>query len=153
MQPVEKGQLWVMRIHALMVSLMMLAGGAIAEHILREELGVPVGTVLGPLAVVAVYAVLFSPARRHRALGYRMDPEELHAARGVWTRTETVVPLARVQHIDVSQGPVERMFAVSRLVLHTAGTMNSLVVVPGLRRETAEAMRDEIRSRIRHSES
>jgi uncharacterized protein len=82
-----------------------------------------------------------------------MEAEELHIAQGVWTRIETVVPLARVQHIDVSQGPIERGFGVCRLVLHTAGTMNSRVVLPGLARATAERMRDEIRARIRTGEA
>ncbi|HEX8256822.1 MAG TPA: PH domain-containing protein, partial [Allosphingosinicella sp.] len=77
----------------------------------------------------------------------------LHIGRGVWTKTETIVPLARVQHIDVSQGPLERAFGISRLILHTAGTMHSLVVLPGLARGTAEAMRDDIRARIRRDEA
>ena len=35
------------------------------------------------------------------------------------------------------------------LGIHTAGTAHSQVVLPGLSRETAEAMRAEIRSHIR----
>jgi membrane protein YdbS with pleckstrin-like domain len=60
-----------------------------------------------------------------------------------------VVPLRRVQHLDVAQGPLERAFGVTRLVLHTAGTMNSQIVLPGLTRATAEGIRDEIRAHIR----
>ena len=77
---------------------------------------------------------------------------ELQVRHGVWTKVHTVVPLGRVQHIDISQGPLERAFAVCRLVVHTAGTMHSQVVLPGLARATAEGMRDEIRSRIRQEE-
>jgi uncharacterized protein len=61
------------------------------------------------------------------------------------------VPLERVQHIDISQGPLERGFGVCRLLVHTAGTMHSRVVLPGLARATAERMRDEIRARIRQA--
>jgi membrane protein YdbS with pleckstrin-like domain len=38
---------------------------------------------------------------------------------------------------------------VSRLIVHTAGTLHSQVTLPGLTRPVAEAMRDEIRARIR----
>ena len=77
-----------------------------------------------------------------------MDSEELQVRRGVWIRVQTLVPLDHVQHIDVSQGPLERAFGICSLVLHTAGTLHSQIVLPGLARATAEAMRDEIRGRI-----
>jgi membrane protein YdbS with pleckstrin-like domain len=78
-----------------------------------------------------------------------MDGEELQVRRGVWTRVHTLVPLDHVQHIDVSQGPLERMLGICSLVLHTAGTLHSQIVVPGLTRASAERMRDDIRARIR----
>jgi membrane protein YdbS with pleckstrin-like domain len=78
-----------------------------------------------------------------------MDEEQLAVRRGVWTRVHTVVPLDHVQHIDVSQGPLERSLGICSLVLHTAGTLHSQIVIPGLTRDSAERMRDEIRARIR----
>ena len=148
MRPVEPGYLWVLRINALLAAIPVAILGTVATFVLREQIGLEPALLLTPLALLLALFVLVAPGRRFRALGYRFDDEDLHIARGVWVRTETMVPLARVQHIDVSQGPVERAFGVSRLVLHTAGTMNSLVVLPGLAREDAEVMRDRIRARI-----
>ena len=148
MIPLERGQLWVMRIHALAVGALALAAGLLGEAILRDNVDLPPGIVTIPLLVLLLYPILVAPGRRYRAWGYAMDADELRIARGVWTRIETIVPLARVQHVDVSQGPIERTFGVCRLVLHTAGTMHSRVVLPGLARATAEALRDEVRGRI-----
>ena len=148
MIPLERGQLWVMRIHALAVGALALAAGLLGEAIVRDNVDLPPGIVTIPLLVLLLYPILVAPGRRYRAWGYAMDADELRIARGVWTRIETIVPLARVQHVDVSQGPIERTFGVCRLVLHTAGTMHSRVVLPGLARATAEALRDEVRGRI-----
>ena len=148
MIPLERGQLWVMRIHALAIGALALAAGLLGEAILRDNVDLPPGIVTIPLLVLLLYPVLVAPGRRYRAWGYAMDADELRIARGVWTRIETIVPLARVQHVDVSQGPIERTFGVCRLVLHTAGTMHSRVVLPGLARASAEALRDEVRGRI-----
>lgn len=149
MTALERGQLWVMRIHALVLALFLLAAAGIAEFILSRETEMPTGVVLAPLLLPLLYIVLIAPGRRYRAWGYVMDPEELQVRRGVWTQVHTVVPLDRVQHIDISQGPLERTVGVCRLVVHTAGTLHSQVVLPGLARATAERMRDEIRARIR----
>ena len=149
MTPLDKGQLWVMRIHAAIAALILLLAGAGAEALLREPADLPRGTLVLPLLIVATWIVFFAPARRFRRWGYAMDVEELQVQRGMLTQVHTVVPLDRVQHIDLAQGPLERSFGVSRLIVHTAGTLHSQVVLPGLARPTAEAMRDDIRARIK----
>ena len=149
MQQVERGQLWVMRIHAMVVAVMLLTGSAVVEILIARRTDFPTGLIAVPVFLLVLYALIIAPMRQFKALGYAVDVDELRVGSGVWIRTETVVPLKRVQHIDVSQGPVERSCGVTRLVLHTAGTMNSLVVLPGLARATAESIRDDIRARIR----
>ena len=149
MTALEPGQLWVMRVRAAVASLFLLAAAAIAEVALRGRFHLPHGVLILPLLLPTAYFLFIAPARRFRAWGYGVDAEELQVRHGIWTQVHTVVPLDRVQHIDVTQGPLERAARVCRLVLHTAGTLHSQVVVPGLSRETAERIRDEIRARIR----
>jgi membrane protein YdbS with pleckstrin-like domain len=149
MTPLDRGQLWVMRIHAAALALLLLVAGAVAEFVLHERLDMPRGAILLPLLLACVWIVFFSPGRRFARWGYLMDAEELQVQHGLLTRVHTVVPLDRVQHLDLAQGPLERSFGVSRLIVHTAGTLHSQVLLPGLPRETAERMRDDIRARIR----
>lgn len=153
MTALEPGQLWVMRIRAAALALAVLIAAGIAETILADQIGLTRGIIVLPLLLPLLYAVFIAPARRFRAWGYAMDADELAVRRGVWTEVHTVVPLDRVQHIDVAQGPLERGFGVCRLIVHTAGTMHSQVALPGLARETAERMRDEIRDRIRQEQA
>lgn len=149
MTRLEAGQLWVMRIHALGAGLVALIPAFILGAFLGDELGTQ--RLLPPLIVglLLLYPVLIGPGRRYAAWGYDEAADALEVAHGVWTQVGTVVPYGRVQHIDVSQGPIERAFGVARLVLHTAGTAHSEVVLPGLSRDRAEAMRDRIRGHIR----
>jgi uncharacterized protein len=149
MIPLESGQLLVMRVRAFVVALVVFAAAAVGEAVLHENAAVPRGVVTIPILLPLLWLVAIAPARRFRAWGYQRTTDELHVRHGIWTEIETLVPLDRVQHIDIAQGPLERVCRVCRLVLHTAGTANSEIVVPGLSRETAESMRDDIRLRIR----
>ena len=149
MTPLDKGQLWVMRVQGALAATVLLLAGAVAETVLRDRIGIPRGAITLPLLLPIVYLVLLAPGRRFRAWGYSIDAEELQVRRGVWIEVHTNVPLDRIQHLDISQGPVERTFGVCRLVLHTAGTLHSQITLPGLTRAVAEAMRDDIRLRIR----
>ena len=62
---------------------------------------------------------------------------------------QITVPLGRVQHADVSQGPIQRSFGLGTLIIHTAGTQNSSVVLSGLSQTTAIELRDQIISQKR----
>jgi membrane protein YdbS with pleckstrin-like domain len=146
--PLDRGLLRLMRIRGAIVGVALTAAAAIAELTLRGTLALPPGVLALPALLILAYLALWSPPRRYRAWGYAIDGEHLRVHRGVWTRVQTLVPLDHVQHIDVSQGPVERLLGICSLVLHTAGTLHSQIVVPGLTRRTAEAIRDEIRARI-----
>ena len=147
--PLELGQLKANRLSAIASGLGTMAFLSPLEFATHKFLGLPYGAFVGPLALILLYATLIAPARRFARWGYARSGDELHVAHGVWVHTETSVAFHRVQHIDIAQGPIERIYGVCELVLNTAGTMNSRIKLPGLRRETAEGLRDEIRAHIR----
>jgi membrane protein YdbS with pleckstrin-like domain len=61
----------------------------------------------------------------------------------VWRRIINV-PRSRVQHIDVSQGPLQRTYALGTLVIYTAGTDHAKVELRGLSHARALRIRDHL---------
>lgn len=149
LNPLETGQRTAMHLGALLPALALLAGGVALGIAVQSRLDWQPWPFILLAAAAASWSFLVAPRRRWAAWGWALERDELHVAHGVWTRVHTVVPLARVQHIDVAQGPVERTFGVARLVLHTAGAAHATVVLPGVSRATAEELRDTIRAHIR----
>lgn len=147
LSPLDLGQLSVMRVRSFIVALVPPLA-AIGPEIVIAETWFPNGVVIGAAILVALWLVIVAPPRRFRHWRYAFTGQELHIARGWWTRIHTIVPIGRVQHIDLKQGPIERYFGIATLVVHTAGTEHSRVDVPGLSRARAEAIRDEIRASI-----
>jgi membrane protein YdbS with pleckstrin-like domain len=92
------------------------------------------------------------PRREYACTRYRLDADGLLVARGVFWRTVTHVPRSRVQHTDVSQGPIERKYGLGTLIVYTAGTDRARVALPGLAWETAVALRDELRLEQGHDD-
>lgn len=151
--PLEPGQLRAMRISGAIVgtilSLIVLGVGWLVHHETEPAWSWLV-IVICALALGGIFWLVgVAPARRFHRWGYMRQADELHIAHGTITHVETSVAFHRVQHIDVSQGPIERMCGVMQLVLNTSGTVNSRIRLPGLSRETAEGLRDEIRAHIR----
>jgi membrane protein YdbS with pleckstrin-like domain len=81
------------------------------------------------------------PAVAYRFSSYRIDSAGIEIRHGVYWRTVTNVPRSRVQHTDVSQGPIERRFGLGTLVVYTAGTAHSKVDLSGLDFDVARRIR------------
>ena len=148
LSPVEPSYRHVLRIRALLFWLPVSIAAIIADQLLLRPTpfhGLP--SIIIPL--VGLAAVVILPNKRYRRLGYALHPNLLQVVRGWLFHTDTIVPLIRVQHIDVTRGPLDKSFGTATLVVHTAGTHNSIVTLPGLAPDRAAAIRDEIRQHIR----
>jgi hypothetical protein len=84
------------------------------------------------------------PPVEYRHISFKVDDQGIEIRAGIFWRSVTSVPRSRVQHIDVSQGPMERSHGLSRLVIHTAGTDHSRVELPGLRHSVAFELRNHL---------
>ena len=97
--------------------------------------------MLGGLLAWATQAL---PKKAYDRAGWCLTPSGLEIRRGIWWRSQISVPLARVQHTDVHQGPLMRRFGLAKLIVHTAGTSNSAVELNGLNFATAQRLRDAL---------
>jgi uncharacterized protein len=96
----------------------------------------------GALALVTVAWVMWYPARAYRAWSWRIDGRVLETRSGIWFRHTRLLPLSRLQHIDLESGPLARRFGLASLILHTAGTQNASLTIPGLDAAYAEQLRN-----------
>jgi membrane protein YdbS with pleckstrin-like domain len=104
------------------------------------------GLVAAWLAVNATLAwhVYRWPAVSYRHAFYRVDEHGIEIRTGVVWRQVINVPRSRVQHTDVSQGPLERRFGLGTLAMYTAGTDHARVALPGLAHERALRIREHL---------
>jgi membrane protein YdbS with pleckstrin-like domain len=89
-----------------------------------------------------IWLVVWYPPMAYRHARYRVSPLGVEFRYGVFWRSIVNVPRSRVQHTDVDQGPLLRYYGLGMLVMHTAGTHNAEVGLPGIRHETAMRIRD-----------
>lgn len=148
LEPVEPGYKSVLRVRMSVFWLALWAIGAVADQVFLQLTPVAGLPAFG-IPILGLVAIVTAPQRIYRRLRYKLTERLLQVVRGWVFHVDTVVPLVRVQHIDVTRGPLEKMFGVSTLVVHTAGTHNSIVTLPGLAPERAAQIRDIIREHVR----
>lgn len=106
--------------------------------------GSPVGAAVGAVVLIAVGAVMDRMlGRRVRAWGYAERADDLIVRRGVMFKRMSVVPYGRMQFVDVTAGPLERIFGLATVRLHTAAAASD-ARIPGLDSEEAARLRDQL---------
>ncbi|HEX7050381.1 MAG TPA: PH domain-containing protein [Longimicrobiales bacterium] len=98
---------------------------------------------LGVLAVPALLAAI----AKYLGLRYRLTTEELVIDSGVLSRRHRVIPLRRIQNIDVRQSWLQRLASVAELRIETAGGERTEAVLSTLAWTDAEALRAELLGR------
>jgi membrane protein YdbS with pleckstrin-like domain len=119
--------------------------------VLAVAAGTVAGLMLGWAAAVIAVAVVVAGAlaalwfarNRFRSWVYQERDEDLIVERGVLIHRLSVVPYGRMQFVDVSAGPVDRVFRLATVKLHTAAAASD-ARIPGLERDEAARLRDRL---------
>ena len=96
-----------------------------------------------PLVVGSVLLAMWLwPPLQYRSWSYQVREHQLWAERGVLSRTTSLIPYVRIQHVDTRQDVFERALGIARVVVFTAGIRGAELVLPGLPTTEAERLRD-----------
>ena len=96
----------------------------------------------GIVTAILVWTIAITP-RQARAYGYQLRRDDLVFRRGILWQRVVAVPYGRMQLVDITHGPLDRGFGIAQLKLVTAAAATG-VVIPGLRQEAAERLRDTL---------
>ncbi|WIK87923.1 PH domain-containing protein [Varibaculum cambriense] len=99
-----------------------------------------IGLVLIALVLAIALWLLWLIPRQVRAMGWAVTGTDLQIRKGIMFKSLTVVPLGRLQYVDVEEGPVARHFGIAQVKLHTASASTD-AELPGIPREQAAQLR------------
>lgn len=80
--------------------------------------------------------------------GYALRDKDVIYRTGLIWRKVIVIPFARIQHGELSEGILDRLFGLKKLRIYTAGGSSSDLSIPALPRERAEQLRRFIMERV-----
>ena len=103
---------------------------------------------LVPAAVVvyAVVAIGIRPWVRFRVHRWEVTGEAVYTLTGWLTRTWTLVPISRIQTVDVTRGVLQQLFGLSTVAVMTASSQGT-VQVWHLEADVAQRVADDLAHR------
>lgn len=96
-----------------------------------------------------VLSIVWLPYKIWENWRYAINDKEIELKHGVFFKTQTLIPLSRVQHVDTRQGPLLRWYSLSQVTISTAATTHE---IPGLDIVLANRVRRQISTYARLAE-
>jgi membrane protein YdbS with pleckstrin-like domain len=132
--------------HAIMIFVMgfaaftILSSLTLAGKLHGARLAVVPGLVAAGITLIAWWGWRYQHLE-HARTSFVISTAGCEIRRGVVWRRILTVPLSRIQHSDVTQGPLQRAYGLATLTLYTAGTEHAKIDLHGLAFDTAMAIR------------
>ena len=123
------------------VLLLVLSAMWIGPLIAGEHIGVAISGAVW--LSIALLIFLFEKKRYHQK-GLALREHDISYKEGVFFQKTVTIPFNRIQHSEISRGPLERKFKLSTLKIFTAGGSQSDLSISGLDPDRAQELKDFI---------
>lgn len=146
--PLDKKYLKVIFIRIAIFSLLM-AGGFISFLIFSDEIlpGLIMAAIISAIAILTLYSVVISILGFPKK-GYLLREKDISYKSGLIFYKQISVTFNRIQHVEISQGILAKMFGLSSVKIFTAGGSASDLSIPGLLTGDAQKLKAFISEKI-----
>ena len=111
-----------MRVNEIIKDVILLAAALAADFIILWERSHMACLLTGAVLIVLVaVSIITIPRIRYERYRYIIDSANIRVREGIFWIKETIIPMERLHKLQVSQGPIDRMFRLSSVRVTTAG--------------------------------
>lgn len=123
-------------------------GLLVAFFTMRDEIPRLVQIIIPMVLVAIVIMSYLSIIFGFKNKLFAIRQKDINYKKGWLWKSRMVVPFKRIQHSEVTQGPIDRLFNLAKLKVYTAGGSGSDLTIPGLKQVEADKLKMLITSKI-----
>ncbi len=116
--------------------------GAVVFTVLVDDM--PYKWIAFPVLIVLLGLSLFFAYKEYFVRGYVLRELDITYRHGWIFHYETTVPFNRIQHTEIKDGPIDRLFNLCELEIYTAGGSSSDLNLSGLDPDDAHRLKEFI---------
>ena len=147
---VARGAIGLWTTHGIIEAVVLGIGTAVFLLLVPASVGGPIPFLRWAVPVLVlidvVVAVFVSPRLRYRVHRWEVTDDAVYTLTGWLSRTWTLVPISRIQTVDVTRSVLQQMFGLASVAVLTASSQGT-VQVWHLEADVAQQVADDLAHR------
>lgn len=94
------------------------------------------------------FLTLFIYRTSFKRRGYALREKDILFKSGILAEKTTIIPLNRIQHIAINEGPFSRIYNLAALQIYTASGNTGEIKITGIKTDLAKAIKEEIINQV-----
>lgn len=99
------------------------------------------------IAIISLLALntFIYPFFQYKRWKYCITEDKIETVRGLFFTTDTIIPIIKIQHVSINQGPINKLFKLNKVTISTAGGVHEIV---GLTNSESQDITDYLNSKV-----
>lgn len=114
-------RVWV--INGIIASVFILVIAFTAFYFLKHWL------ILAGAGALCLYTIALHPYLEYKQWSYKITDTSICYNHGIYVKKFTAIPISRIQHLEIKQGPVLKHYNLSNIQIYTAGQSHDIVAL------------------------
>lgn len=102
--------------------------------------------------IVSFLSIFVHPFIEYKQWGYCITDEKVEFQHGIYYKKKIIIPISRIQHLTIKQGPLQKKFKLATIEIYTAGSNHDIEailmseaegIVEKLNKEVLRVIKDE----------
>lgn len=137
-------------ITTLIVGVIFLVGRFLLTRI-TEESGANEYLLIGNVVMIIIFIflllnTLIYPTFEYKQWKYIITEDKVEFSEGIFFTEKITIPIVRVQHIQINQGPINRWLKLADITISTAGGQHK---IPNIHISKAEEIGEYLKNKIK----
>lgn len=103
------------------------------------------GLAAGAIILLQIINLIVYPEIEYRQWSYCLTADRIEIKKGIIFHSTTIIPITRIQHVTVSEGPFARLYSLAKVDITTAGSTSE---IDGLAAETARELCERMKNAV-----
>lgn len=119
----DKRAITVMRINSIILFVFVIVLFIIYKSInldFMKEIMAVLSMLWLIIIIFTILNIIVFPKIKYERYKYAITKEQIDVKKGLFVITRTIIPIERVQKIELTNGPIDRRFDLSSVVIYTA---------------------------------
>jgi len=84
---------------------------------------------LGIGGLLSFLSIFVHPFIEYKQWKYCIAEDRVEFTHGIYYKSKNIIPISKIQHLEIKQGPLQKLFHLSSVEIYTAGTSHEIEAI------------------------